>query len=91
MENKKTSELLDLLNECDEEKGDYEAEGKYAQIWDELQTREPFCFLIGSDNEDLSFTPSISNAVEEMRDDIKKLKRHGHKEGLGEDRVVIAL
>lgn len=76
MENKKTTELVDMLFKLDEEKGDWQAGGKYEQITAELKTRYPFYDIFNEDHDES--IPSVWKAIEEMREDIKKLKRHKH-------------
>ena len=78
MENKKTTELLDLLQKLSEEKGDWKDGGKHDQIMKELVTRYPF-FDILNEEYDRSL-PAIWEAVEEIQEDIKKLERHKHDE-----------
>lgn len=70
MENKKTSELLDLLH-TKTKGGNWDED--CTEISDELKSREPFYNILhpvdGGD---------ISETIEEIQDDIKKLKRHKH-------------
>ena len=78
MENKKTTELLDLLQNLDEEKGDYKFDGKHSNIITELKTREPFTELLNEDYDES--LPSLVKTVNELKEEIKKLKRHKHDE-----------
>lgn len=87
MENKKTTELIDLLNNLSEEKGDWKAGGKYEQIMDELKTRCPFSEIIGEDSDES--LPAVREQISEIQDEIKKLKRHKHEEKSGD--VVIRI
>lgn len=85
MENKKTSELLDLLTSLVDEDGGLK-EG-WEEVRDELWKRSPFdqIFPAYDDGE------SLEEKIEWLETEVKKLKRHSHKEGMGEDRVVIAI
>ena len=74
MENKKTTELLDLLQKLEDE--DYKEGGKYQLIIDELKTREPFTWLLDDDYD--CGLPNLVEQVESLREEIKKLKRHKH-------------
>ena len=82
MENKKTTELLDLLQKLDEDKGDWKSGGKYEQIMGELETRYPFVEIL-SEDDDRSI-PSVWEKIEELESEIKKLKRHKHDEKTGD-------
>lgn len=87
MENKKTTELLEMLSHLDENKGDWSTGGKYAQIIAELKTREPFTELLNEDYDES--LPSAWVAIEDLREEIKKLKRHKHDGKTGD--VVIRI
>lgn len=87
MENKKTTELLDMLMTLDESKGDWQSGGKYERIMDELKARHPFNDILNEDWEES--IPSIWEAIEEIRDDIKLLKRHKHEPSTGDVMVRI--
>ena len=76
MENKKTSELIDLLGKLKDE--DYEQGGKYEQITTELESREQFYSLLSEDHDES--IPALWEIIKELKDDIKKLKRHKHHE-----------
>jgi hypothetical protein len=82
MENKTTSELLNLLVNLDEKKGDWQTGGKYEQIMDVLKTREPFNSILGEDFDES--LPAAFEAINELREDIKLLKRHKHDEKSGD-------
>ena len=87
MENKTTTELLELLYKVPEEgeKGYDEfwvTDGKYRQIMEELKSREPFLQILG-DNWDESI-PALWEVISELRKDIKLLKRHKHDEKSGD-------
>lgn len=87
MENKETTELLDLLAKLDEDKGDWSTGGKYEQIIAELKTREPFTELLNEDYD--RSLPAVWEAIDELREDIKKLKRHKHDEKTGDVMVRV--
>ena len=80
MENKKTTELIDLLDTCEED--DFAAGGKYQKIMGELETREAFIGIIGKDYD--RSLPAIWEVIEEIQGEIKKLKRHKHDEKNGD-------
>ena len=70
MENKKTTELLDLIEEK-EKKQEYDEE--YDEIKETLLLREPFITL----HNDEHGTP-LSESLAETDENVKKLKRHKH-------------
>ena len=76
MENKKTTELIDALNTLSEDKGDFATDGKYTKLIGELATREPFLQILGEDWD--TALPAVWEAIKEIQDDIKALKRHKH-------------
>jgi hypothetical protein len=77
LENKKTSELLDLLQTLIDEQGNLQ-EG-YDEAREELLSREPFYSLYKPrDNE------TVSEELSAIEEDIKKLKRHKHDEKNGD-------
>lgn len=80
MENKKTTELLDLLQKLNED--DFAEGGKYEQITKELYSRYPFVEILDED-----FTrslPAVWEEIEELKAEIKRLKRHKHDEKTGD-------
>ena len=85
MENKKTTELIDELENLADE--DYDDGGKRDQIMTELTKREPFSILL-SEYYDESL-PKIAEIVFELQDDVKLLKRHKHDEKNGDVLVRI--
>ena len=87
MENKTTTELLDLLSKLKEEKGDYARGGKYEQIMDELKTREPFFTLLNPDFDES--LPAALEAIKDLQEEIKKLKRHKHDPKTGDVMIRI--
>lgn len=87
MENKKTTELLDLLAHLDESKGDWSTDGKYSQIIDELKKREPFTELLNEDYD--KSLPTAFELIQELQEEIKKLKRHKHDPESGDVMIRI--
>ncbi|MDZ4227859.1 MAG: hypothetical protein U1E54_01295 [Candidatus Levybacteria bacterium] len=87
MENKTTTELIDLLNNLSEEKGDFKEGGKYEKILGELKDREPFLQILGEDWD--TSLPAVWKAIEEIQKDIKLLKRHKHEEKSGDVMIRI--
>lgn len=77
LENKKTSELLDLLQTLVDEQGNLQ-EG-YEEVREELLSREPFYSLNKPRGDE-----TISEELDEIDEDIKKLKRHKHDEKNGD-------
>ena len=87
MENKKTTELLELLNNAPEEgeKGHDEfwaEDGTYEEIMEELTSREPFIQILGKDWD--TSLPAVWEEIEDLKAEIKKLKRHKHDEKTGD-------
>jgi hypothetical protein len=87
MENKTTTELLDLLSKLSEAKGDWKAGGRYEQIMDVLKTREPFTELLNPDYDES--LPSAWEVIKDLQDEIKKLKRHKHDPNSGDVMVRV--
>ena len=83
MENKTTTELLELLRKLPDN-GDetWGSGGKYTKIIDELKTRYPFQDLLDEDWE--NSLPDLINQIKELKDEIKKLRRHKHDEKNGD-------
>lgn len=92
MENKTTTELLELLRKTPEE-GDkgydefWASDGIYERAIEELKNREPFTQILGED-EDRSL-PAVWEEIEKLQDEIKKLKRHKHDERSGDVMIRI--
>ncbi len=74
MENKKTTELIDLLDTLTED--DYRNGGKYEEVMGELETREPFLQILGKDWD--TSIPALLEKIEDLEGEVKKLKRHKH-------------
>ena len=87
MENKTTTELINLLNNLSEEKGDFAIGGKYEKILGELRDREPFIQILGEDWD--TSLPAVWEAIEELQETIKELKRHKHQERSGDVMIRI--
>lgn len=77
MENKKTTELLDLLGKLVDKDGRL-LEG-YEECLAELKSREPFYSLYKPRNDE-----TIEEELEAIDDELKKLKRHKHDEKTGD-------
>lgn len=77
LENKKTSELLDLLPTLTAEDGQL-LDG-WDEVREELLSREPFYTLYKPIDGD-----TVSEELENIREEIKKLKRHKHDEKNGD-------
>ena len=83
MENKTTTELLDLLNKFEkksEKKGDVNWD-EYNELFAELRKREPFKTIIGNDPDS---DASLQEEIESIKEDIKLLKRHKHDQFNGD-------
>ena len=76
MENKTTTELLDLYKKLIDNKGNILDQNKYDAWWEEIKQREPFFQIISEDWEDS--LPVLKKKVEELEKTIKELKRHKH-------------
>lgn len=77
MENKKTTELLDLLQKLDSDK-DFGEGGKYEKILEVFKWQQPFALLYNEDWE--NSLPNLVKQIECLQEEIKKLKRHKHDE-----------
>lgn len=84
MENKKTTELIELLETMTDD--GYE-DGTYDQIIGELRNREPFTMLLNREYE--GSLPRLVDMVEILQEDVKKLKRHKHDADNGDVLVRI--
>ena len=87
MENKKTTEIIDSLNNLSEDKGDWATGGKYEKLMGELETREPFLSILGKDWD--TSLPAAWEAIKDIQADIKALKRHKHDEKSGDVMIRI--
>lgn len=82
MENKKTTELLDLLQKLVDKDG--HLENGYEECLEELKSREPFYSLLKPLDDQ-----TVAEEIESLREDIKLLKRHKHDERTGDVMVRI--
>ena len=89
MENKKTTELLDLLMKVsfDEKSNQHDIDDVFA----ELCKRPPFDKLFGENQYGSSNTREMTHdeRLEELEDDVKLLKRHKHDDKSGDVLVRI--
>lgn len=74
MENKKTTELLDLLTKLIDKEGNL-LEG-WDEAWEELKGRHPFWDLFDEDYDES--LPALREEIDDLKVEIKKLKRHKH-------------
>ncbi len=86
MENKTTTELLDLLFKLDKDiekdedgKFDY---NNYDKVVIELSNRHPFDKILGKHPDPNDFT--LEERIDSLEEDIKLLKRHKHDEKSGD-------
>lgn len=91
MENKTTTELLDLLGKLDKEiekdedgKFDYD---KYDEVIEEIKTRYPFSEILGEHSDPNDFT--LEERIDSLEADIKLLKRHKHEDKSGDVMIRI--
>lgn len=88
MENKKTTELLELLHKLPESGEEtWGEEGTYEQIMGELVTRHPFFDILDEDYEES--LPSAWKAIIDLQEEVKKLKRHKHDPKTGDVMIRI--
>ena len=92
MENKTTTELLELLNKAPKEgeKGYDEfwsSDGKYERVMDEIKTRYPFYNILNEDDDES--LPSVWKVIKELQEEVKLLKRHKHEEKSGDVMIRI--
>lgn len=81
MENKTTSELLEILWKIEKKDGGDEWD-KYEEAFAELCKRPPFKDLIGQKEEANEY--SHEERLDNIEEDIKLLKRHKHDEHSGD-------
>lgn len=84
MENKKTTELLDLLGK---NKGDTYDSNLEDEVLAELRQRAPFFELLSEDWD--TSLPAAWVAINELQEEVKKLKRHKHDPQTGDVLVRI--
>ena len=92
MENKTTSELLDLIYKIEQVE---EKDKDYQKLWDmyddvlaELRQREPFKKILGESAYPNDYL-TLEEKVDELVEDVKRLKRHKHDERSGDVMVRI--
>lgn len=85
MENKKTTELIDLLHSLIDKEGNLK--NGYQEALEELKSREPFYTLLNEDFEES--IPVIMETLKGIEEDIKVLKRHKHDEKTGDVMVRV--
>lgn len=81
MENKKTSELLDLIQEEPETNEDFE---KFDEVVAELGKRWPFSKLFGESEFSNVADMTFEERLEQLEADVKLLKRHKHDTHTGD-------
>lgn len=92
MENKTTIQLIELLDKVPEE-GDkrydefWSSDGIYERAMGELRTRYPFADFLDPDTEES--IPSAWEAIKELQEEVKLLKRHKHEEKSGDVMIRI--
>ncbi len=85
MENKTTTELINLLASLVDKDG--HLKDGYDEAWEELKSREPFYTLLNDDYEES--IPAILASIVEIKQDIKFLKRHKHDTTTGDVMIRI--
>ena len=78
MENKKTTELLDLIATI-EKKGESDDRfdwDEYGEVCAELRKRFPFSEILGEKDDPNDFT--LEEKIQELEETVKVLKRHKH-------------
>lgn len=81
MENKTTTELIDLLHKDFPDEA-YEDNGEYTLIIKELKSRSPFQEML--DNAYEESLPHLAEQVEYLQEQVKLLKRHKHDDKNGD-------
>ncbi len=90
MENKTTTELLELLSRTSkliDKEGKILDSDKYEEVWAELRQREPFFTILNEDWEE--GLPAAWEAIEKLQGEVKRLKRHKHDERSGDIMIRI--
>lgn len=82
MENKTTTELLEVLRKKGTGSGDNFDQESYDAAFAELCKRSPFWEILCADWEES--IPAILVRLGELEDEVKKLKRHKHDEKTGD-------
>ena len=76
MENKTTTELLELLRKKGTGSGDNYDQEVYESALAELRKRSPFWEMLDEDWEE--GLPAAWEAIKQLKEDVKLLKRHKH-------------
>ena len=91
MENKTTTELLDLLfkleKQSEKEDGNKFDWDKFEDVCAELRKRYPFSEILGVKEDQNDFT--LEERIESLEEDVKLLKRHKHDEKSGDVMIRI--
>lgn len=85
MENKTTTELLNLLTSLVGKEGNLKK--GYDEAFEELKSREPFWTLLHEDFEES--LPALFGYIKGLEREVKLLKRHKHDEKTGDVLVRI--
>src|SRR3972149_6844998 len=78
-ENKTIVELIELLREGGklvDKQGNILDKEKYEEVWEELRIREPFFTILNEDYDE--GLPAAREAIEELQEEVRTLKRHKH-------------
>lgn len=82
MENKTTTELLDLYKTLIDKDGNILDQEKFDEWWELIKLREPFYQILHEDDEDS--LPALRMEIDELKDEVKQLKRHKHDDKSGD-------
>ncbi len=87
MENKTTTELLDILVKIERTEGEKADWDRFGDAYAELRKRSPFSDIFGS--KDDSNDPTHEERLENLEKTVKELKRHKHDEKTGDVMIRI--
>jgi hypothetical protein len=87
MENKKTTELLDLVWDLENQENGKQDWEKYDDVYEELCRRTPFKQILGTNNDDRDLT--FTERLDELEKNTTLLKRHKHDDKTGDVMVRI--
>ena len=87
MENKTTAELLELLREKGINSDNNYDEEIYKSALEELEKRSPFWEILNEDWEE--GLPAAWEAIKELQEEVKLLKRHKHEQRSGDVMIRI--
>lgn len=87
MENKKTTELLDLLWQLENEPEEKQDWDKYSEAYEELLKRTPYNKILGES--EYANESTQQEQIEQLIGDVKLLKRHKHDDKTGDVLVRI--